>query len=389
MVGIVGSCRQEGCRVGDGGACALDKNPLDCDWFDPVAAGGTEESADPMEAIDALVVTEEPALEQVASGANDEEPEVVDATEGDELPVPPVPSGLRNQVVFSDRSVDIRPMSALGAVHADGALAQEPTSVVLLVGPAKSGKTTLIACLLEQLQRGPIGAWSFAGSRSLLGFLRRSYLASMASGSPYATTLRTRHAEIDAPWLHLRLNDGSRGRALLLADVSGEYFRNLASGADLGDASGIASRADHLVYLVDCATYINRRTRQQALTAFRGLVRRMVEGDLCSRSAKHTILITKVDCLDESVAHSLMVELTKISSTYLGSAPILVSAARPADHSEAIGISELVDVLAEPLPPGESQSAEPNLGGVPKPLAKMANTGGELARPVDAEGGAA
>lgn len=393
MAKIVGSCRNEECQVGARGACALGKNPLDCDWFDPFVTGvgnapgerrGTSPSPPPIDDADDHVDSAEAKDE-----ANDMNgaPEVIEPIHDAELPAPPVPSSLRNQVVFSDRSVEIRPMAALGSVHADDVLAQEAASVILLIGPAKSGKTTLIARLLEQFERGPIGNWSFAGSQSLLGFMRRSYLAKQASGSPYATTLRTRHAEIETPWLHLRMHNGSRAQALLIADVSGEYFRNLASGADLGEASGIAERADHLVYLMDCATYLSPRTRQQVVISFRGMARRIAEGGLCATNAKHTILMTKFDCLEDAdVAEGLKAELEGIASMYLDRAPVLVSAARPKDHSEAVGIVELIDVLAGPLTQSAARVTESSAASIPKPLAKLASVGGELSDLVGAEG---
>lgn len=391
MVGVIGSCRHEGCLVRAGGACAIDKNPIDCDWFDPVAESERGELIESAESAGSAPNDggADPILGDLGEATTDLPDEKEIESGGGELPVSPVPSNLRNQVVFSDRSVEFRPMGALSPDHADDVLAQEPASVILLVGPAQSGKTTLIARIVEEFERGPIGTWSFAGSHSLLGFMRRSYLARLASGNPYATTLRTRHAEIDTPWLHLRVHDGMRSQALLLADVSGEYFRNLASGADLGEARGIAQRADHLVYLVDCASYVNRRTRQQVVTAFRGMARRIVETDVAAKNARHTILMTKVDCLeDAAVAEQLRTILEEIAATYLGGAAVLSSAARPKDHGNAIGISELIDALASPPPSGKGRTSEPFSESIPRPLAKIAGVGGEVSAMNGLEGGA-
>src|SRR5258708_2931827 len=52
-----------------------------------------------------------------------------------------------------------------------------PTRVVLVAGPANSGKTTLLSCLYERFHFGMFAGFRFAGSKTLVGFEKRCFHA--------------------------------------------------------------------------------------------------------------------------------------------------------------------------------------------------------------------
>jgi hypothetical protein len=96
-----------------------------------------------------------------------------------------------------------------------------PTNVILFAGTAESGKTTLLATLYLLFQKGPFASFSFAGSRTLVGFEQRVHNARLASNLSKPRTERSKVSEL----LHLRVRKEDRSipaQELLLCDLWGE-----------------------------------------------------------------------------------------------------------------------------------------------------------------------
>ena len=69
-----------------------------------------------------------------------------------------------------DELMDIHHGEALTCTECTAITFENRTQIVLIAGPAKSGKTTLIASLFHLFQRGPFLDYRFAGSQTLRGF---------------------------------------------------------------------------------------------------------------------------------------------------------------------------------------------------------------------------
>src|SRR5690348_2935417 len=127
------------------------------------------------------------------------------------------------------------------------------TQIVVPVGPVGCGKTTLLATIYDQFLLGPFAGWLFGGSETLLGFEQRSFLSRVVSGGSAASTERT-SISAGEQFLHLRIQDEGQTDPpldVLLADVSGELFREIADRP--ASAAGIASlqSAHYLAVLLD------------------------------------------------------------------------------------------------------------------------------------------
>src|SRR5258706_16328307 len=84
--------------------------------------------------------------------------------------------------------------------------AQSLTNVILFAGTAESGKTTLLATLYLLFQKGPFATFSFAGSRTLVGFERRVHNARLSSKLSIPRTERSKSSEL----LHLPVRKTDR-----------------------------------------------------------------------------------------------------------------------------------------------------------------------------------
>jgi len=142
--------------------------------------------------------------------------------------------------------------SALSGAEALEIASDKRTTVIVLAGNVRSGKSTILASLYERFGRGPVGGQLFAGSRTLSGFERLCHRGRVGSGSDIAGM---EHTPRDAlPWLHLRIRrrgDAENARDLLLGDFSGEHFADLLAGRRAPADLPFLRRADHVALVLD------------------------------------------------------------------------------------------------------------------------------------------
>lgn len=289
------------------------------------------------------------------------------------------PEGPRNLVEFSDQHVPMHSGLSLTVEEAQQLMANEEAVVVAFAGPAGAGKTTLLASLYENLVMAPLGNWKFAGSMSLLGFAMRAYWATTASGAAVPSTERTRR-DPTRPWLHLRLRGHAGPRSMLLGDVSGEHFLAFASGGSLGPVEGHFRRADHVIHVLDTQLLSQIRDRQRALHAAELLIRRFAESDVLGSATRHTVLLTKVDSVQDDLLAMAQSKASTWVDSYLPGAGVVTTAARPEDGSESLGLIELVDVILQPRPKPADDPIQSPIGATAR---RLAGSRVELSRPAE------
>lgn len=154
----------------------------------------------------------------------------------------------------------------------------EPTRLVLLAGPVKSGKTTLLASLHEGFRKGPFGNCLFAGSKTLFGFEQICHLSRAASGLEEPDTERTK-AGTDEVLLHLRIRPENGARPplnLLLCDMTGELFEAANQSDDALLLVPFLKQASRVVVVLDgeklMKSDVRQRVRQEAFTLLRGCI---------------------------------------------------------------------------------------------------------------------
>jgi hypothetical protein len=142
---------------------------------------------------------------------------------------------------------------ALGPVAADRVAAANRATVVVLLGDANSGKTTLLASVYERFGLGKLGGHWFLGSRTLHGFELRCHRSLHGEGPGGGSG---GHTAGDAPpWLHIRTARQEEPEEIfecLLGDFAGEqHSRPLADGSRKPSEFPALRRADHICVTVD------------------------------------------------------------------------------------------------------------------------------------------
>ena len=134
-------------------------------------------------------------------------------------------------------------------------LSERPARVVLCAGSQESGKTTFLARIGEMFRAGSFPHYRFAGSLTLCGFERATWLATITSGTGRPATKRTRRIENDT-FLHLRVHpaeDAADHLDLLISDLAGETFPTAVASREFCGGLQALAGADHLVVFMDCA----------------------------------------------------------------------------------------------------------------------------------------
>lgn len=182
--------------------------------------------------------------------------------------------------------------------------------VVVLAGRLDVGKTTLIATLASQFQQNSSFAnYRFCSSKTLLGFEKRCFLSRIESGRVKEDTERTPLSSEGYKFLHLGIAE-IRNRLnridLLIADIPGEEFKNIANSSEKANSFHLAKRADHFAFLVDADLLSNKKDRQSEKNFLKNLFQRFADTGMLDQSINVQIVFTKWDLLlskDEQENH--------------------------------------------------------------------------------------
>jgi hypothetical protein len=169
--------------------------------------------------------------------------------------------------------------------------------IILVAGNQESGKTTLLLQLWAQFLRGPFAGYRFAGSETLDAFDDRHYPCRVDSGNPYPFTEHT--TDTDTRFLHLRVadKDGER-QALLMTDLWGELFKDIAMGAKVADRVPVAPKADKTIVIIDGEEIAGETKREAAMRNAKTLIGAFAAEGGLRLDAPLMVLLSKSDALD-------------------------------------------------------------------------------------------
>lgn len=230
----------------------------------------------------------------------------IEPTAPQEEPVAPDTTGASGPEAESQITPDLdaileseapRPVrgEGLSALEAEALCASRRSTVIVLAGGVRSGKTTLLTSIYEQLNQQPFGSYLFAGSETLFGFESRVHGWREYSGEPAPMTERTGISQ--PPWLHLVLREcpPAQPHQLLMADLSGEHFDRLVSGERAPDSLPMLSRADHVALVLNGRKLADPRERLIERSRGEQLLQILAApGVLCSTSVL-SIVVAKLD----------------------------------------------------------------------------------------------
>ncbi len=179
-----------------------------------------------------------------------------------------------------------------------------PSSVISLVGPQDSGKTSLIAGMYDLLQRGTVGGYAFAGSSTMHSFERACHDSRRESQRDVAHMERTEGGQVLFFHLDLVGADLAEKRAALLGNRAGEEYMDVQNNPDLAKGYPELTRSDILTILVDGAKLLDAGERHQVRAQVRLTLRAFVEVGVATTSQRLAVVLTKLDAVRKSEAQT-------------------------------------------------------------------------------------
>ncbi len=251
---LIGKCDQPGCTVAEDGKCLEGLELTECPHFIRVDSS-----------------------EQVINDVNLEEKEIN---------------------VSTDKNVKIYSGEALENENCNEITLKANTNLIMIAGPANSGKTTLITSIFELFQRNSsFAGYIFAGSSTLLGFEKRCHESRISSERTSPDTERTKNSPSPV-FLHLIIKDekckGEKNN-LLFTDISGENFEFLRNSTEQCKKFSILKRIDHFVLLFDSNLLSTKTQRHLAKDSSLSLLRSIIESDMLNININIEIVFSKWD----------------------------------------------------------------------------------------------
>jgi hypothetical protein len=234
-------------------------------------------------------------------------------------------------------------------------LRERKTSVIVLAGPANSGKSTLLTRIYHEMQQGPIDGMAFSGSQNLYELERRSFKSRIESGRTTPDTDRQSLPE-GQTLVHLALSDHNGRHDLLIGDMAGEHFDDIADFAGEVQKQPALSRADVIAVVLDgekCLGAAKWNVVARAQMTLRGLI----ESHMI-RPGVIQLLITKWDIVDAAgdkaieAAEKAEQELVAAIRGFGGHPSVFKTAARGSNPrvSPGFGIPDLLRSWLNPHP---------------------------------------
>lgn len=314
------ACTFEGCSVGETGVCALERDPAICENRSKFA--------------------DKPPSRKAETS--------VGAADGDGLGTPVLKRPAE--------AASLPPSHTLGPDAMSSMMASRYVTVVGILGDPDSGKTACLASTYLLIANARLKGWSFADSRSLMGFEDIARGArDWNKGSP--PNQMTMHTELTddrrAGFLHLRLVREADGRRvdLALPDLPGEWTTKLVASSQWERLEFI--KAAEVIWIVIDGRALADKERRQGLIARVGQLAGRLRTMCDDRMPRVLIVITHRDEVEmaESVSTRLKAEFERkdVEATIIQVAPFSEREAVRA----GFGIPDLIDAtvgLVSPIP---------------------------------------
>lgn len=306
-------CRYAGCTVEETGKCALENEPSSCPQ---------RLSADATTAIDE---TAEPSSKAVGMGA----------------PVLRPP----------ESTLSFPPSSTLGLEAIDKLMATRYLTVVAILGEPASGKTAALVSLYLLLANAKLKGWTFADSKSLMGFedISRGAREWNHGELPDEMTVRTEITDDRRPgFLHIRMRRHSDGRLVdfALSDLPGEWTNDLVKFSNTKRFQFIKS-AEVIWIAVNGKSFADNETRQSSILRLSQLAGRLKS--IFDNGVPRVILVVTHKDSSEIAATTLervSAEFTK-HGIDLTTVSIASFAAKGSGHRAGAGLGDLVDITTQ------------------------------------------
>ncbi|MEZ4447896.1 MAG: hypothetical protein R3B09_00365 [Nannocystaceae bacterium] len=253
----------------------------------------------------------------------------------------------------------------IGTAEAGELMRAHYSHVVGILGSTNAGKTCFLVSLYLIASGGGLPQrYIFAGSETLPGFEARARKLRAWRGGDLPDQLAD-HTSVEARrpgFLHLALRDTHRANKkynLLLADLPGEWSKNLIDRAEAAARLRFLQRADGVIIVVDGTLLASRTTRHTEIQRSKLLLERLSTSVGVSTSVPLVLLVSKYDEIGNALP-PIIHELAECA-TARGFHPTIVTCAAfsraPAIVPNGHGVMEAIECVLFPVTSSDTGDA--------------------------------
>lgn len=215
---------------------------------------------------------------------SDEEKKITDVTEVQEENVD-IESYIN---VFPGNGLNLRELVHLSA--------KIPVNMVMVAGPYASGKTTLMVMMYHLFREGLNKKLRFRGSKTMLGYWKRSEKLMQYSANEKPEVDRTPLGFSDN-FLHLSLVDSEGNeRDVVFIDIPGEVFDEEGETKELEE---LFPDIANMIVVMDMQKIQNNLERRIVSLNTKAMLSNLIKYHILSNSTSLQILCTKMDSIKE------------------------------------------------------------------------------------------
>ncbi len=170
--------------------------------------------------------------------------------------------------------------------------------IISVVGDTGCGKSSLIQCLYELFQAGPISNKTFQRSHTLIGFDRRSYHARPISGGKMATIQRT-PIGAGVQYYHFCVSDGDSKKNIIIADRAGESYNQCKSKPTLVNEYTELAICNKILILIDGDKLSKKTQVAKTFVSIKQMVMAIIDNLERTPDFSLSIVISKSDLIDK------------------------------------------------------------------------------------------
>ncbi|CAI1532354.1 Uncharacterised protein [Serratia quinivorans] len=170
--------------------------------------------------------------------------------------------------------------------------------IISVVGDTGCGKSSLIQCLYELFQAGPVSNKTFQRSHTLIGFDRRSYHARLMSGGKVATIQRT-PIGVGVQYYHFCVSDADSKKNIIIADRAGESYNLCKSKPLLVNQYTELTICNKILILIDGEKLSKRNQFAKTFISIRQMVMAIIDNLKRTLDFSVSIVISKSDLIDK------------------------------------------------------------------------------------------
>ncbi len=189
----------------------------------------------------------------------------------------------------------------LDCSEASKILRRDESRVLAVIGPTKSGKTSLICSVFELLQIQVRDDFQFAGSLTLFAFERACHNSRGESLRHEPVMEHTRHNPLPfgVSFYHLKVAQREEHPvSLLFADRTGEDYKAACDDPSVCSDFVEVKRADSITILVDGQSVLNSAERHNVRSTTELIVQGLKDGGVLSGKQALLVVLTKQDMIE-------------------------------------------------------------------------------------------